>query len=390
MSVSTLQPSTSQAIDKLHRLEQELNDRFLERTQAIRVLLLSVLTRQHTLIFGERGAGKSNLVQSLANSLKGGLFRIQLGQNSLPDHVFGPIKISELQKDRLVHASDNYLPGNPFVFLDEIDKASPAIKSSLYTAMEERLFNNDGVIQSIPLVSLFGGANFIEEFQTPALAALFDRFMFRIEVKWIESDTNFLTFIKRDGNNAHPAITTTLSLQELEELQRGVRAVTVPDDVYEAVARLKNGLKKEGVQLSDRRWGYVITVLKAIAFIEGDAQVWEEHFRALKPVLWSHKNEIPVIESALKGFKEGLSERIESVLRKAKTDARAVLQDKDPATLIGRAANAQSDLMALKTEFETLASRATGNRLGKLNKAIKDLSKELDKVIQHYHSVCKP
>lgn len=386
MNVSTLQPS-SQAIQKLHQLESELNDRFLERNEAIRTLLLSVLTRQHTLIFGKQGSGKSDLIQSLANALKAGLFRIQLGQNSLPDHVFGPIKISELQKDRLVHASDNYLPGNPFVFLDEIDKASPAIKSSLYTAMEERLYNNDGVIQTIPLVSLFGGANFIEEFQTPSLAALFDRFMFRIEVDWIEADANFLTFVDRVADDDHPQIAVALSLQELEELQKAVKAVVVPNTVREAIAKLRKNLQREGIQLSTRRWGYVITVLKAIAFIEGDTQVWEEHFRSLKPVLWSHKNEIPVIDGVLKGFKEGLSDHIQTMLRTAKGVVTEALQDQNPATQLGRAASAQSDLVTLKSEFESIAQRATGQRLAKVNKAIKDLDKELRKLTERYQSV---
>ena len=82
------------------------------------------------------------------------------------DQLFGPIKVSELPKDRLCRAFENFMPGKPLAFLDEIDKANSVILNALYTAMEERLFLNDGEMCKMPLISLFGAANSISQLQT--------------------------------------------------------------------------------------------------------------------------------------------------------------------------------------------------------------------------------
>jgi MoxR-like ATPase len=148
--------STPPKIDprtKLLRLEQELNQSFFEREELVRIVLLSLLTRQHTLVFGKHGAAKSSLIRAVASALSCGCFTIQLGKDTPRDEMFGPIKVSKLPDDQLCRAYENFMPGKPLVFLDEIDKANSIILNALYTAMEERLFMDDGVMRPMPLVS---------------------------------------------------------------------------------------------------------------------------------------------------------------------------------------------------------------------------------------------
>jgi len=104
---------------------------FLERTDLIRIILLSLLTRQHTLIFGKPGAAKSSLVRAIASAISGGCFQVQLGKDTTTDQLFGPIKVSELPNDRLCRAYQNFMPGKPLAFLDEIDKANSVILNAL-------------------------------------------------------------------------------------------------------------------------------------------------------------------------------------------------------------------------------------------------------------------
>jgi MoxR-like ATPase len=340
--------------DKLLRLEQELNQMFLERADLIRIILLSLLTRQHTLIFGKPGAAKSSLVRAIASAISGGCFQVQLGKDTTTDQLFGPIKVSELPHDRLCRAFENFMPGKPLAFLDEIDKANSVILNALYTAMEERLFLNDGEMCDMPLISLFGAANNIVQLQTEALAPLLDRFLFRIEVDWMQSDSNFLEFVRRRATGESPFITTVLSITELQQMQAAVRTIEFSVEAQEAIARLRKELAAEDVHASDRRWGNCIDLLQAAAFLNGNSEVTGADFAILKHVLWTDTQQISVIDRKLRALQKlkpskgkgrsQLSKSLDPVL----DNAIAAMRDFDADTAVGKVAIALADLQGLK------------------------------------------
>jgi MoxR-like ATPase len=338
--------------DKLLRLEQELNQIFLERGDLIRIILLSLLTRQHTLIFGKPGAAKSSLVRAIASAISGGCFQVQLGKDTTTDQLFGPIKVSELPKDRLCRAFENFMPGKPLAFLDEIDKANSVILNALYTAMEERLFLNDGEMCEMPLISLFGAANSISQLQTEALAPLLDRFLFRIEVDWMQSDASFLEFVRRRATGDSPFITTVLSITELQQMQAAARTIEFPVESQEAIARLRKELATEDIQASDRRWGNCVDLLQAAAYLNGNSEVTGADFAILKHVLWTDTKQISVIDRTLKPLLKLKSSKAKSQFKQALdpviAKATQAMQNFDADTAIGQVAIALTDLQGLK------------------------------------------
>jgi len=327
---------------------------FLERADLIRIILLSLLTRQHSLIFGKPGAAKSSLVRAIASAISGGCFQVQLGKDTTTDQLFGPIKVSELPHDRLCRAFENFMPGKPLAFLDEIDKANSVILNALYTAMEERLFLNDGEMCDMPLISLFGAANSISQLQTEALAPLLDRFLFRIEVDWMQSDSNFLEFVRRRAKGDSPFITTVLSITELQQMQTAVRTIELSVEAQEAIARLRKELAAEDVHASDRRWGNCIDLLQAAAFLNGNSEVTGADFAILKHVLWTDTQQIPVLDRKLRALQKlkpskgkgrsQLSKSLDPVL----DNAIAAMRDFDADTAVGKVAIALTDLQGLK------------------------------------------
>jgi MoxR-like ATPase len=383
MTIATAKPIQSSITlrSKLLRLEQELNQIFLEREELIRVILLSLLTRHNTLIFGKHGAAKSSLVRAVSNAISCGFFGIQLGKDTTRDEIFGPIKISELSNDKLCRAYENFLPGKPLVFLDEIDKANSIILNSLYTAMEERQFLDDGVMQPIPLISLFGAANNITQFQSDALAPLLDRFLFRVEVNWIQSDTNFLEYVRRRGEQDSPVLTTVLSLSDVAALHLQVQQVSFPRDAQESVAKLRKDLASEGIFASDRRWGYIIDLLKAVAFLAGDNFVAEEHFQPLRHVLWTDSKQIPTIDRLLKALDQGLPAPLKAMLNQVTVRVDTALQNHDPATLLGEAALLIIDLKALKQDL------ATAPKNNKIRQAIRMVEQKINQVASHRQNI---
>jgi MoxR-like ATPase len=260
--------------------------------------------------------------------------------------------VSELPNDRLCRAYQNFMPGKPLAFLDEIDKANSVILNALYTAMEERLFLNDGEMCAMPLISLFGAANNIAQLQTEALSPLLDRFLFRIEVDWMQSDVNFLEFVRRRATGDSPFITTVLSISELQQMQAALRTIEFPVESQEAIARLRKELASEDVYASDRRWGNCIDLLQAAAYLNGNSEVSGADFTILKHVLWTDTKQIAVIERKLKPLQKlrpskgtsQFSKALDPVLAKA-TKA---MQNFDPSTAIGEVAIALTDLQGLQ------------------------------------------
>src|SRR5438552_2210026 len=138
-----VQPSRFQA------LQTEMEGHLFERHDELEGLLLALLSRQHLLLVGPKGAAKSMMIRMLAGAIDGAkYFERLMTRFTLPDELFGPVSISALKKDRFSRLTRGYLPEANFAFLDEIWKANSSILNSLLALINERLFYKDGPMPS--------------------------------------------------------------------------------------------------------------------------------------------------------------------------------------------------------------------------------------------------
>ena len=101
--------------------------------------------------------------------------------------------------------------------LDEIFKASSAILNSLLTILNEHKYHNGKEIVDLPFLSVFGASNELPE-EDESLEALYDRFLFRYRLTYIQEDENFKNLLFRSPEDFAPSI--KISVSEIEEIRR--------------------------------------------------------------------------------------------------------------------------------------------------------------------------
>src|SRR3989440_852299 len=257
---------------KFQSLQTEMEGHLFERHEELEGLILALLSRQHLLLVGPKGAAKSMMIRMLASAIEGAkYFERLMTRFTLPDELFGPVSISALKKDRFSRLTRGYLPEANFAFLDEIWKANSSILNSLLALINERLFYNDGEVLQCPLETLRGAS--AELPQEEALSALYDRFLLRYQVKYIAEDGHLLEMMT-DARG--PDLKTRLTLDEIQDAREDGAAVELDRPRLGSIAELRRRLRAEGLRRSDRRFKDILTSLRAKARLQSRTYAVED------------------------------------------------------------------------------------------------------------------
>ena len=223
------------AQEKLKKIRDELRQIFLERGGLIDGALCALLSSQHVLIIGQPGTAKSMLADEICRRIEGAnYFQWLLTRFTTPEEVFGAVSLKALEQDDYRRVTSHKLPEAHIAFLDEIFKSNSSILNAILTLINERLFHNGKEIVPVPLLTLFGASNELPE--DDELTALYDRFLLRFVVTYIAEDFRFLRMLEA----ATPTERTTITLNELREMQLQVRALPIPADIYRGIADIRH------------------------------------------------------------------------------------------------------------------------------------------------------
>lgn len=277
-------------------LTKTLGARFLERGDQIHGSLCALVARQHVLLLGPPGTAKSLLARSLCASIHGATyFEWLLTKTSTPEELFGPISLKALEDDRYTRILLGKLPEAHIAFVDEIFKASSAILNTMLTLLNERVFHNNGKPVEVPLLTCFAASNELPE--SEELGALYDRFLLRYTVDYLQEDGHFIDLLKLQPVATKPV----LKLADLQKAQADASKVALSDDLLGKVLAIRKALRAEGIAPSDRRFRDALSLVRAAAYLDGKKSASEEDLGVLKDVLWNQPPQRQIVARTVIG-----------------------------------------------------------------------------------------
>lgn len=286
-AVGSTAPNLPAIAASVRTLQEQLNDLFPERDELITQLIYGLLTREHVLVFGTFGTGKSLLVDRFFGAFTGGnAFSIELTRFMTESNIVGIPNPKILREEgRIWHERQGTMLDAHFAELDELFDANDYLLRTLLGILNERRFNRGVQLEKANLHMALASTNAnpeVEMKRTPGLGAVVDRFLFHTEVKYLEEDESRRRMFR--GYLGGMAPTVTIPYHDVAALADAVMSLTIDDPVLiELYNQILTGFTdKQGVVISDRRACQTLKVVKANALLFGRDEIVPDDFLAAR------------------------------------------------------------------------------------------------------------
>jgi MoxR-like ATPase len=357
-------------------LRERLNEAFKERSDVVDGMLVALLSRQMMFLLGPAGTAKSALTDALCKAISGNHFQYVMGKFTTPEELYGPYSLKALEQDKYERITVRRLPWADIAFLDEIFKGSSASLNTLLPIINERLFFNGDQDPKIPLQVLFGASNEIPT--TEELVALYDRFVLRYCVDRMQQDSSMKDLML----NGLVLNLPKLTMAQLTEEQDKAQALKISDEVVEKLLTIRREVQEQGFYVSDRKWLQIIKVIKAMAHLEGHAEVQEGDVEILENILWHSPDQRKDVRKIVQKHCNPLGEKIlkimDAVLELRQNMEKIKDKDSSAFTTIVTEANSKG-----KQAKKSLAALGDVNANAKLKGAMAEVDKLLYDCSQH-------
>ena len=363
--------------DRFDAVRADLQAALLERDEVIDAMLGALVARQHVLLLGPPGTGKSYLAnllcQAVAGQGQGAYFQWLLSKFSTPEELFGPVSVAGLQADRFERVGKGKLQEAKVAFVDEIWKANSAILNSLLTIINERLYH-DGTKGPVlvPLEQLVGASNELP--QDEGLGALYDRFLVRLWVRPLKQGDAFKALL-RGGLQSN---VSTLHDGDLDTIRAESEQVKLDDHILDLLVQVRTELVDKGIRVSDRRWVAVVHYLQATAWMAGDQTVTDDHLEHLIDCCWDEPEQRAEVKRAVLRIANPVGAKVEALM----DDARTRVADAPKAT--GDLGEDQKQLMALAATLMKIqkADKGLGPKHPRVVAAVTEITSQRKELLQ--------
>jgi MoxR-like ATPase len=253
------QNPVEQARKNLLAVEKEMNNIIVGHEDFVKALMLAVVSGEHTVVIGPPGTAKSYAIRTLSKLLDAKFYSYLLTRFTSYDELFGTVDIAELAKSGTFKRNWSGIVNADFVFLDEIFKANSAILNALLSLLQERIVYDPVSGQAMParVHSCVGASN--ETPEDPELQALYDRFVVKVFLDYLDNDALLLRALEaRWLNNSIQSLASMQDVKTLHVFADMSFSAKIKDlgEVYKLyhvnTIPLIKQLRSRGVLVSDR------------------------------------------------------------------------------------------------------------------------------------------
>jgi len=376
-------------VKQLNTLQDELNAIFPEREDAIEVLFLQVLCKEHSFILGPPGTGKSLMIRTFVSAITGAsYFECAMSKTRSDEAVLGPIDLVALRTtgDR-IRKRTGFITDVNFAFIDEIGKMSPILGHDILAALNERVrheVDNSGrSVHPIPLYSTFSASNELITDDSDESAALYDRLLFRVVVDYLKDKRNFASMLQATSMQ----VATQVDWKDLQEaIDNEVPTVQIDTEAMKGLLKMRAELGKDHIRPSDRRWKASLRALQARAYLSGRDTIYEDDLSSLRFTLWDTVPQIEKVERLAVAASNPYVDRLMTARDQIREIAQGVTDRKDKA-IPEKAAYAKevnSKLAQTRTDLDKLLDDAKGRTIPKFRE-VSDLHRE---TLKNMYIVC--
>jgi MoxR-like ATPase len=288
--------------------------------------------------------------------------------------------MNKIKQDKYERVINNTVLDSDLAFIDETFKANSGILNSLLQIMNERQYRNGEALMDIPLISMIGASNELND-ESDGLEALFDRFHLKFVVKPIKEPGNFMKMLE-NGNPQENAPKNIFTKADLDSARTEISEIKLDKNIIHKLTKLREELNHGGLFVTDRTYNSAIKVLKTEAWIHGHETIEEDDLDILRHMFWTDPDQMRTIYMKILEMTNPEKNIVLDKFEESMRLVRELFAEKDPVQANSMAIEYATKLKDAKKEINKLRSTMVSK-----NKNVDDVDKMLKEINEQIRNI---
>lgn len=295
-SPQTTKKLSPEVIDRVQRLESEIEKAVVGQKQVIHDVLIGLLAAGHVLVEGVPGLGKTLLVRSIAATVSGKFSRVQFTPDLMPSDISGHVMFDMKSDTFKVRRGPVFCN---FLLADEINRAPAKTQSALLEVMQEQQVTIEGHSHTLekPFLVLATQNPIEQEGTYPLPQAQLDRFLLKVFIDYPSEDEEQAIIQQVTGNSVGDqldvsAVQALFKPEHIVQLQQYTARLEVDEQIANYAVRIVRTARDwNGIEIGPGPRGSLslVRAARANALLQGNAFVTPDDVKSVALAVLRHR-----------------------------------------------------------------------------------------------------